>query len=517
LLLLFFALPASATNRYVTETGSTSGACTSGVISRSTFNGTSLSPDDVVLFCGTIAGEVDPQSSGTSGHPIILRFDTGAKFSVTGVPGFSQFVYLDGLGYITIDGGTPCGSPALTCNGQIQYLNVGTAFGSTDYPRVISVNSGTHDLEIKNMELGPFFIHTAQGGNYPTLYDQHTVVYGNNPGVNIHIHDSKLHDSGWVINLFGSAGTSMNYEIDHNYFHNISHGVNLGTNGATSFGGLKFHDNIITDPANWDQTSGSFHHDGLQITCVNTPCTVTNVWIYNNTFGGDWGSTSTSPIFLEVHEGSSFFDTNIVVFNNLFQNTNTSNGWSNGINLLGHSGVLAYNNTVICSSFGGIGLQVGGSSTDSRNNVVTGCQMETGTGNETTSFAALNYNLYANWITGGGGNAFSYNGSNTSGANLAAHFSNWKTLVGGGFEGNSVTAASAGLDSFGVPQAGGAVATMSGTNLTSLCATYPPLCSDKNGNARPGGATAWTPGAFVVGGSGPPTPPTGVSVIVVGP
>jgi len=512
-MLMVCAIGAQATNRFVTETGANAGSCTSGVISRATFNSTTLSPDDVVLFCGTIAGEVDPQSSGTSGHPIVLKFDTGAKWSVT-VPSFSQFLYLAGLSFITIDGGTPCGKASLTCNGQITYTQMGSAFGSGDGTHVAIV-SGAHDIEIKNLEWGPFYLHTPQSGYPPNNYDSAATIYGNNPGANIHIHDCKFHDNAWTINLFGSAGTSQNYEIDHNYFQHTSHGVNLGTSGAVSFGGLKFHDNFIMDPVNWDQTNGSFHHDGLQITCTTTPCTVTNIQIYNNTFGGDWGCTNTSPIFLETHEGSSLLVTNVTVFNNLFQNANTSScGWANGVNLLGHSGVAAYNNTIICASpFGGLGLQFGGSGADSRNNIVTGCQLVAGTGNEPTTIGTLNYNLYANWIMGGGGNAFSWNGTSTSGAGLASQLTSWKALIGGGVEANSITATGAGLNSDGT-LASNSPAINSGTNLTSLGIAA--LDFDKNGNPRPNPGN-WDMGAFNNGAAPPPpvqpAPPTGLTAV----
>ena len=115
-------MPRRATSRRRQGHSAVETACNGQTaITYSTFNAASLSPNDLTYICGTIttnAAQIIPNGSGTSGNPITIKFDTGASFSpaACNLGGGSNICFnLNGLSWIVVDGGTPCG-PGTACN-----------------------------------------------------------------------------------------------------------------------------------------------------------------------------------------------------------------------------------------------------------------------------------------------------------------------------------------------------------------------------------------------------------------
>src|SRR5579863_506751 len=88
---LFFASLAfsSATDVYITQDGSSQGACTSNPQPVTFLNSSSnwgsgssqIGPGTTVHLCGTISTAVTPGGNGASGNPVTILFESGASIS----------------------------------------------------------------------------------------------------------------------------------------------------------------------------------------------------------------------------------------------------------------------------------------------------------------------------------------------------------------------------------------------------------------------------------------------------
>ena len=498
---------AQATNVYITPDGNSTGNCTSNPHSVAWFNSSGnwgsgsaqIGPGTTVHLCGTFTSELDPQGNGTSASRITLFFEPGANFSKP--VWSSQALYWSGRSYWIIDGGSPCGNASTQCNGFIQNTANGTGLANHVSGTTGIILTGAHDIEIKNLGIYNLYKHTSSsdGTDDPTIAG---CVYANGMGANVSIHDGTFHDVGWCINLQSLTG-NVNFNFYNMYLYNDSHGIALGGCNASGF---NIHDSRISGPVNWDTAGDFYHHDGIHVYPL-TNQTCSNINIYNMVFDGDWGVNNTSPLFLENHPGENVV--NFTVYNSVFKNSG-SHGWNNGINLVGHTNGKVYNNTVLCGPGGGLGLQVGGSGMDVRNNLISGCTTFFSTSNEQSSVSQFNNNAYIN--PGSNGNAaFVFNGQSTnSGNSLSSQLTQFRGMLGGSFENASVTGTGS-VDSLGVPQVG-SVVIGAGSNLTAL--GIPTLDLDGQGVPRPSSGP-WDPGAFATGSSAThPAPPTGLSAIV---
>lgn len=421
-----------------------------------------IGPSTVVHMCGTFTQEWDIRGSGLNGQPITLMWETNAKWMNTIITG-DQAIYSGGAAWIVLDGGVPCGRPTDVCNGQIGNSANGTLLAN-HVPQTAITLTGASNWEIKNLQLGPLYVRTSVNDNNNLDETTHGITYANGYS-NIHIHDSQIHDVPWAINLQEGSG-NLNIEIDHNYIYHASHGGAFFHSNSSTTSNIRWHDNVVDGPVNWDgPNTGScpYHHDGIHIASTG-PGTFNTFYLYNNWYRGDWGVCNTSAVFIENNEGVFGNITNGWSFNNVYQNTNTTHGWSDGINLLPHSGMHVYNETIICPPAAGIGLTAGGTGTDEQNIIVTGCSIMNNTSNQNTTYNTLNNNLYANFISNGNA-PFVLNGQQQAGGSLAASFATWKANTGK--ETGSLTANSAGLNSFGALQ-GGSVAIGAGANLNSI-------------------------------------------------
>jgi len=111
---------ASATNIYITQSGSPSGNCTTGVQTPSFVTAagnwgsgpTQIGPGTTVLFCGTFSLPVSASlasflGSGTSSNPITFKLDTGAIIQSGAMGTASSGAFnCSGQSWVTVDGGT---------------------------------------------------------------------------------------------------------------------------------------------------------------------------------------------------------------------------------------------------------------------------------------------------------------------------------------------------------------------------------------------------------------------------
>ncbi len=255
ILVIFATAFSTASDIYIAQNaaGGNTGADCADAHAASWFNTSSnwgsaasqIGPGTTVNLCGTFTSQLNGQGSGTSGSPITILFTPGAQISPAVCPS-NGCMNFNGLSYITIDGGTPCG-PGTACNsslsgtGNIENTANGTGRANQSPSQAIYCLSCSH-VEIRNLLIQNLYVHTSVSD---VTVDQTAVNCVFVSGSNILIHDSTMHDAGWcLIDSFQSGDANVNfYNID---VHNVDHGYVLsGPSSSITAGPFYFHNNDI--------------------------------------------------------------------------------------------------------------------------------------------------------------------------------------------------------------------------------------------------------------------------------
>jgi hypothetical protein len=526
---IFAAAFSSASDIYIAQVaaGGNTGADCADAYAMTFFNSASnwgskagqIGPGTTVHLCGLITSQINGHGSGSNGSPITVLFQSGAEVSVPFCPS-NGCMNFNGLSWIIIDGGLPCG-PGTSCNsslsgtgGVINTAN-GTGLANQVPSQAIYCLSCNH-VEIRNLLVQNLYVHTSVNDS---AVDQTQVNCVFVSGSNISVHDSTMHDAGWcLIDSFQSGDANVSwYNID---VHNIDHGYVLsGPGSSITAGSFYFYNNHIYGFSNWDTNSNDYHHDGIHCFSGSSSGQTINGWyVYNNTFGAPGyssGANINSFIYIEGSTGPPCGNNNssIYLFNNIFLIDHYSTA--------GHMGLfsgrpVAYNNTLISTdsnnsgtcwtnsgAYGGIGAAT------MQNNAVGNC------------FILVSYTP-GSWMSGSSSNnVYGYTSGNASSdfyCGGQTGFSGWKSCVGGAGDANSSAQSSINVSTTtGIPNAGSPVIA-AGANLYSLCngQSNPglgALCRDAVGVARPSSG-AWDVGAFVFNNGNAPPAPTGLVATV---
>jgi hypothetical protein len=515
LVFLFIVIPIKAQNVYIAQnaSGAANGADCADARPVSFFNNSAnwpnpIGPGTTVHLCGAITPGVNStalsaQSGGTAANPITILFEPGA--SITS-PAMAIGINLNVQPNFIIDGGTTCGymngpgNPDTPCNGTIQNTANGTGLANNIQSDAIFESGG--GLEVRNLNIINLYVHTGNENEVISCPPHPTAVYfaGAAPGMNFH--NNIVHDACWALN-----GDADDVIVAFNDIYNMDHGIGMGT--AATHVGLQFHDNHVHDPANWDTTTNSYHHDGIHLFYLESPHSAWNgTLVYNNVFDGNWGRNNTAPMAVWDNENGT-------LFNNVCIGSSAAN-WNNGC-LNTSSGAVVSNMTVYNNTLIGSGtssqyatlLQPGGTNLTVENNAVTTANTLVTTQGGTT-ISLFNHNVYAN--AGASDPFVNASGSTTAFLTLP----DWQKYAG---EANSSFNSTLNLNSIGVPQSG-SPAIGAGANLSSRCimngGNLPnALCSDIRGNPR-STTGPWDAGAYSSGatsGNQPPAP-SGLIAIV---
>lgn len=509
-----------AATRYVAQSAGSfvGGSICNGktAISAATFNATSNSAGDVDAFCGTITTALTPQTGGSTGFPVTLLFDTGANASMS--PGMSTAVIeLGSTSNWIIDGGAgqPCGwntatnASEGTCNGIVRNMLYGSSNGvcpggtcTTQYSSTgNSLIHGTgSNVEIRNLEIGPCYVHTNTGaglsdtsGGCGTITDE--------SGSNWNIHDNKIHDGAWSINIQFNNGNLSNITVANNEMYFNSHHFAID-GGNHTLNGVTISGNYAHDMYVWDTTGDAWHANFVHFFTAAGSGTVTNATINNNIVGGNTGSDVTAQmVFVEQFTSFDHF----AMFNNLsIPTTSPDGGASNhfwGPSQCDNS-CFIYSNTSARQTTTGGNLDLGFSGTMSatiKGNVFQNASTNTAVAVATSLI--FDYNAY-----GPSTSCFDWKGTFT------CTFATWKTLASG-------TGGAANNDSHSIfnnatpyvtsatnyKPANGSALIGAGVNICvdnpSFCTTYPAIKNDLAGVARPISA-AWDIGAYQGSGVG---------------
>lgn len=463
-----------------------------------------IGPGTTVHACGTITNNLVFQGSGTSGSPVTLLFEPGAKLSQPA----GQLINIQNKSWITIDGGSPCG-PGTVCSttdsGTAILENTANGTGlANQLAEQAILASGAGNIEVRNLIIRNIYQHTSVSDTTISA-PLDNCYYANGATGPVSFHDITAHDVGWCVAV-ESVTNSPTINMYNNNFYNYDHGVAIATPDATNFAVVNIHDNHFGTTANWDTTVDQYHHDGTHFFAGTTWASSWSFNVYNNLFDGNWGNNNTANIFTQEDPP------NLVFFNNVFIQA-AGNLINNGLISAGGPNTAIYNNTFLGSSVtlsDCVSLQ-GATSVTFKNNVLSGCNTFITSGSGFTfASGGLSNNIYAAVAAGGNG-PFNYQGNNE------ATFAAWQTATGQDAA-PSAQVSSANLNNLGIPQSGSAVIG-AGLNLTSLGITA--LDSDTSaGNTRtpvarpPVGSTLlWSAGAYQFGGTSAVQPASGLTAV----
>jgi hypothetical protein len=500
----------SATNIYITQTGSPSGNCTANVQTPAFFNNASnwgssssqIGPGTTVLICGTFTGsagstEFTFQGSGSSGSAVILQFDAGATLTAPYWSGSNGAIGCSSKSYVQIDGGTD-GVITNSANGTNQ-ANHQQSFG-------VGFSSCTN-VEIKNLTVNNIYINNGSSSGASDTAGSNTAciaLSGSSTGSLIHNNTVSQCKIGVLISA-DSGGDANNDQIYSNTISDIDWGINAGGgDSGDTINDLVIHDNNITNWTNWQFPTSALHQDGIILFNVGNSSAGVTATIYNNYIHGDLGVGSPTG-FIYCADFST-----CTIYNNLLVNTGHV---IYGIMWLGQSSNMGkdmnvYNNTIVgaTSSDVCIMLNITGKATI-ENNVCTGpggiwafSTYQTSLSSFTATVSTSNRNV---WNIGSG---MAW-GSQASGSN--ATYAAWQSA---GFDAASVNG-NPELDSTFHLQSG-SPATGLGANLAGL--NIASLDMDKALSPRPSTTSVnWDAGAYnASGSSAAPAPPTGLAATV---
>jgi hypothetical protein len=435
---------------------------------------------------------------------LTILFEPGANFTAPAVPASGAIVVAN-QGHIIVDGGSTatCGyvnNSDVTCNNGVIRSTANGTGQANQIPSVGIEAGGSNNVEIRNLVIGPLYVHSSTSDLTQSPPGPVCVHYVN--ASNLTIHNNTMHDAGWCMNGGGST-----FDIHHNEIYHVDHGVGMG-NANTA---INIHSNHFHDFANWDTTDNSFHHDGIHIFGV-TNSIVVGVNEYDNLFDGDIGSNATAWVY---NEG---LVQQIHMYNNVAYMAPGRYSCCGVLGFFGNgyrgSNNSAYNNTVLGAYVPGSGSCMAASNQANvtlKNNILVGCSNLLGISSDST-FApgGLSNNVYEDISTdfgiGNSANTFNVAGS------IFSSFTTWLSKSG---ETNAKfgTLQAIGIQTTTGRLSSGSLAIGAGANLTNVGIAT--LDVDIAGVQRPSGSTAWDSGAYQSGGSvARPLPPTNLSVVV---
>ncbi len=430
-----------------------------------------ISSGDTVHLCGIISTGLGILGSGTSGNPITILFESGAKMSAphwnqNGVNGDSA-IYGAGRSYVTVDGGT---------NGLIEATANGTALSNQKIGYGVYFDAPT-GVVIKNLKIQNMYVRTPSSSDSTYITNSITVRGGFN---DLTISGNTTSNSGGGIFIGYRAG-SNNLKVFNNTLS--AHGVALviGSEGTgAALDNVRVYNNDLSANKEWSGHP-DIHVDLLHMYAVQPSTQITNAQVYGNYFHGNLGIYPTAFAFIEGYVTSP------LIYNNVFFH-DTFGGGNGDLAFKGANGARAMNNT-FTSNVGGTAIGTtdwgGTERVTIINNVISNYTygvydgMSSGTG-----IQSADYNLFYPATT-----LFRANGQQ------GITFAQWQA---------------AGFDTHGLlsnPLLDGSYKAQSTSPLinagTSL-STY--FSTDKDGLSRPQGS-AWDIGAFESTYSGPITPP----------
>lgn len=468
LALLAMAIPsgASIANIYYTQTasGSNNGTdCADAYAYNDATNGfnaagkwgagsTQIGPDTIAHACGgTFTGTAGSslfifQGSGTSGHPITLRGESGVDMTAPYWGGGSVGgpIWAVSRSWIVVD------CPSLNCTIENTQNGDGLTYLANSYGMNINTSSNAIAKQWTVVNICQHTSLADDTGCQTSGSNDCAVCVGG--GTNVTVSQMTIHDTYQGI-LYAPQNGDSGITLSNNTISRANWGISSGISSGTS-NGLLITGNDITciigTTCNWDSTGDNCcHHNGI-ILDPQSGGVMNGVVISNNYIHDEIGE-STGGIFLDPAASNEI--TSILIYNNVFFTTAGQQGPSNGHIACGNfvAGCQEYNNTLVGPATNGI---TGFATPTLYNNIVqaVGFGISLGPG---YSSPASDYGDFFNIATGYAANGLAGSPYST--------LASWKTATG--LDTNSVTTNPNLNSDFTLPAGG---TTLVGLNLTSL-------------------------------------------------
>ncbi len=481
---------------YFSESGVGAGSSCSSALPVSWLNtatnwgtgGGQIGAGETAHLCGTISTPITILGSGTSGSPITILFESGAK--MVAPTWYTGAISASGKNYIVIDGGS---------NGIIQATGSGTGYNNTAGSTGVSFTN-VNNSEIKNLSvLGMFVRPPGAGDNCNNYCGTGIAVTGTFS--NVAVHHNTITDARSGVGIsYGPSSSGLS--IYSNKISKTAWGIGGGDwppNGST-LTNVDIYDNTITDAYPWDGNftgcTGDcwFHINGIYIWAEQTGDTLSNIRVHGNKIGGNMGTASHITSFTWF---SGNVQAPVLVYDNIYYSTSASGSASNGFISLRYckNGTTTnpcgvYNNTFYSVNPAGLGVMAG-DSTDIKNNIfsnVAGHVIYAGDPANTYKITS-DYNIFYGLTS----NQFKLNGGyytpttwQAAGYDTHSLFVDPQFVNPGGFDFH-LKSTSPAVDK-------GTALALSGLN------------KDLEGSSRPQG-NAWDIGAYESSNSGTGTPP----------
>jgi len=428
-----------------------------------------ISAGDTVHLVGTITSQLVIQGSGTSGSPVTVLFEAGAKLTAPhwGVDSAGA-IYANGKNYVVIDGGT---------NGIIENTDNGDLPSGKTYsqPSTGIFLTGCTGFEVKNLTIQNIYLHT-----YNTNNEAGVGSYSTNgikaSGCNaLSVHHCVMSNMYMAVYVYTESPVTITGNSIYNNTITACSTALIVANGASgsAINNTAIYNNDVTMGSNWFDTPDANHIDGVH-TWTSAGSTQANLKIYGNYIHGNPSTNCTGYIFVTDNVSSCYIYNNLLVGST----NHPAEGYINH-NLLSGSVSHIYNNTIVglgSTNAGGNGIAVDPSHTGAtvyiKNNIIKSCYVGIYDSSGNTTWGGCDYNDYYNC-----GSVGAWSGGFK---NLAQ----WQVITGG--DTHSIIT-DPGLDgSYAITSTSPAYNT--GVDLSAY------LTSDRLGTARPQGA-AWDIGA----------------------
>ena len=320
LFLLSAAAFGSATNIYITQSGSPTGNCTANVQTPAFFNNASnwgsgasqIGPGTKVLICGTFTGSANAteftfQGSGNSSNTVTLKFDTGASLT-SSYWSANGAINCNNVSYITVDGGS---------NGTIQNTANGTNQANHQTSTGFYGGNCTQS-EVKNLTIKNIYINAGSGSGATDTKGVSTsdIVFNGNSTKSIIDHNTLSQAKSGVLISADPNGDASGVQIYSNTISDMDWGISIGymeETPETRYTGLLIHDNSITNWTNWQFPTNAMHQDGMILFNFATGSQTLTASIYSNHIYGDLGVGSPTGFIYCAQNASCNMYNNVLV------------------------------------------------------------------------------------------------------------------------------------------------------------------------------------------------------------
>lgn len=260
-----------------------------------------ISPGDTMRLCGTITSPIIIQGSGTTGNPITVLFESGAKMSKAHWYGANSnaAIYGNSKSYIVIDGGT---------NGLIEATDNGTAKTYQYNIAGVFFSSGSN-ITVKNLSVYPLYerVEGADSNNFCSGLEFDGI------STNITLRNNTLKDASNGMYIGYRAGSS-GIDISGNTGDNCGHScVTVGSqNTNETITNVQIYNNTFHKSRKWSGAP-AIHTNLIHAWAVHSGSRLDELKIFNNHFSGQCGTNSTALVFLEGYIYSPQIYNNILI------------------------------------------------------------------------------------------------------------------------------------------------------------------------------------------------------------